>query len=179
MTEGPADGAVARRADLASIVDGVRSRLADANDAREIALPACRRAIRASGSSIRAVHRREPDQARTLAAEAVAEAVSELRRYTLDRLREGDLEQGEALLGAMDDAYDVLVTVDFPEVITEGLRPTVDALRRCLNAPGATSPPPSCSRGSSGPSRAAEGCRVHARLRPSPRKRRQRAGEAR
>ena len=32
----------------------------------------------------------------------------------------------------MDDAYDVLVTVDFPDAITEGLRRTVDALRAVL-----------------------------------------------
>jgi translin len=188
-----ASGPDRRRAELAAAVDGVLAGFSDANDAREIALPACRRAIRASGSSIRAVHRREPERARALRGEAVealreaqvalgphpavahagflhdaerevaeahltaalvagehlpgpgelgvdgapwlkalAEAASELRRYTLDRLREGDLVQGEALLGAMDDAYDVLVTVDFPDAITEGLRRTVDALRAVL-----------------------------------------------
>lgn len=193
MSEGGPGDVAARRVELEAAIDGVRAGLTEANDAREIALPACRRSIRASGSSIRAVHRREPERAATLAAEAVealreaqealgphpavahagflhdaerevaeahltaalvagaplpgpdelgvdgppwlkglAEAASELRRYTLDRLREGDLEQGEALLGAMDDAYDVLVTVDFPDAITEGLRRTVDALRAVL-----------------------------------------------
>ena len=32
----------------------------------------------------------------------------------------------------MDDVYDVLVTVDFPDAITGGLRRTVDALRAVL-----------------------------------------------
>jgi len=59
----------------------------------------------------------------------LAEAASELRRNVLDRLRAGDLEGGEALLGAMDDAYDVLAAVDLPDALTGGLRRTVDALR--------------------------------------------------
>lgn len=62
----------------------------------------------------------------------LAEAASELRRHLLDRLRDGDLERGEALLAAMDDAYDALVTVDFPDAVTAGLRRTVDALRAVL-----------------------------------------------
>ena len=62
----------------------------------------------------------------------LAEAASELRRHLLDRLRAGDLERGEDLLAAMDDVYDALVTVDFPDAITSGLRRTVDALRAVL-----------------------------------------------
>jgi translin len=59
----------------------------------------------------------------------VAEAASELRRHLLDRLRAGELERGEELLAAMDDVYDTLVTLDFPDAVTGGLRRTVDALR--------------------------------------------------
>jgi len=59
----------------------------------------------------------------------LAEAASELRRNVLDRLRAGDLETGEALLGVMDDAYDVLASVDLPDALTGGLRRTVDSLR--------------------------------------------------
>ena len=62
----------------------------------------------------------------------LAEAASELRRHLLDRLREGELDRGESLLAAMDDVYDVLVTVDFPDALTHGLRRTVDALRAVL-----------------------------------------------
>jgi translin len=149
--------------------------------------------IRASGSSIRAVHQQEPERAAALAADAetalreaqqalapfpavahagflhdaekeyvearltaalieggplpgpddldvlptswlrgLAEAASELRRHLLDRLRAGDLDKGEDLLAAMDDAYGALVTVDFPDAVTGGLRRTLDALRAVL-----------------------------------------------
>ena len=149
--------------------------------------------IRASGSSIRAVHRLEPDRAAALADEAeaalrtaqevlapfpaireagflhdaekeyveartvavligggtlpgpaeldvdptawmrgLAEAASELRRHLLDRLRDGDLDRGEQLLAVMDDVYDALVVIDWPDAITNGLRRTLDALRAVL-----------------------------------------------
>ena len=63
---------------------------------------------------------------------AMAEAASELRRQVLDRLRENDLPRAEYLLGTMDDVYSALVTVDFPDAITGGLRRTTDALRAVL-----------------------------------------------
>jgi translin len=174
-------------------VAGVTARLEGANRAREEALPACRRVIRAAGSSIRAVHRRDPVAAASLAGEAeshlreaqqvlapfpavgyagflhdaekeyvearavaalveglpvpgpdelgvsgpawmrgLAEAASELRRHLLDRLRDGDLDRGEALLAAMDGVYDALVVVDYPDALTSGLRRTLDALRGVL-----------------------------------------------
>lgn len=62
----------------------------------------------------------------------LAEAASELRRHLLDRIREGDLDRGEQLLGAMEDVYDLLVTVDYPDAITVGLRRATDALRAVL-----------------------------------------------
>jgi len=176
-------------------VAAIGADLEGANGAREEALPACRRAIRAAGSSIRAVHRLDAAAAAALAAESeaavrdaqralvpfptlahagflhdaekeyvearavaalvagepvpgpgpdelsvsptawmrgVAEAASELRRHLLDRLREGDLDRGEALLAAMDDVYDALVTVDYPDALTNGLRRTLDSLRAVL-----------------------------------------------
>jgi translin len=182
-----------RRAELSAIVAPVQDGLAASNAAREAALPACRQVIRSAGSSIRAVHRLEPDRARTLADEAeaalrtaqevlapfpaireagflhdaekeyveartvavlvsgeplpgpvdlavdptawlrgIAEAASELRRHLLDRLRDGDLARGEELLGVMDDVYDALVVIDWPDAITNGLRRTLDALRAVL-----------------------------------------------
>jgi translin len=63
---------------------------------------------------------------------AMAEAASELRRQVLDRLRQNDLPRAEYLLGVMDDIYAALVTVDFPDAITGGLRRTTDALRAVL-----------------------------------------------
>jgi len=59
----------------------------------------------------------------------VAEAASELRRHALDRLREGDLAAAERLLTSMDDVYDLLVGIDYPDALTGGLRRTTDALR--------------------------------------------------
>lgn len=62
----------------------------------------------------------------------LAEAASELRRHLLDLLREGELDRGEELLGVMDDCYDALVVIDYPDAITNGLRRTLDALRAVL-----------------------------------------------
>ena len=62
----------------------------------------------------------------------MAEAASELRRQVLDCLRRGELERGETLMAAMDDVYSVLVTIDYPDVVTGGLRRTTDALRAVL-----------------------------------------------
>lgn len=63
---------------------------------------------------------------------ALAEAASELRRQVLDKLRSGNLDRAEALLGTMDEIYAALVTVDFPDAITGGLRRTTDQLRAVL-----------------------------------------------
>ena len=62
----------------------------------------------------------------------MAEAASELRRYILDGLRSGNVAEGERLLTQMDDIYSFLVTVDFPDAVTGGLRRTTDALRAVL-----------------------------------------------
>ncbi len=171
----------------------MRRELDAANAAREVALAACRRTIRASGSSIRAVHLLRPEEALRLADEAgvalreaqealapypslvgsgplhdaakeyaearltaamvgdgplpsaeelqvpgpawlngLAEAASELRRHLLDRLRKGELSRGEALLATMDEAYGLLVTMDYPDAVSGGLRRTTDALRAVL-----------------------------------------------
>jgi translin len=184
---------VDRRVDLLAAVDRVREDLGHANRAREAGLAACRRVIRASGSSIRAVHRLDGERAAALAGDAevalreaqaalapfpavahagflhdaekeyvearltavlvaeealpgpedlavqpsswlrgLAEAASELRRHLLDRLRDGEHDRAEVLLAVMDDAYDALVTVDYPDALTAGLRRTVDALRAVL-----------------------------------------------
>ena len=184
---------MAPRAELIAHVEGIRLNLDRANQAREAALAACRKVIRAAGSSIRAVHRQNLGAALELAAESeselryaqrmlaelpavahagflhdaekeyvearavaalitgsevpgpaelgvgepawmrgLAEAASELRRYLLDRLRAGELERSEELLSAMDDVYDALVVVDYPDALTNGLRRTLDALRAVL-----------------------------------------------
>jgi translin len=65
-----------------------------------------------------------------------AETVGELRRVLLDHLRRVDredrIERCEALLAAMDDIYAVLVTIDFPDGITAGLRRSTDVARSIL-----------------------------------------------
>jgi translin len=62
----------------------------------------------------------------------LGEAVGELRRYLLDSMRKGDLSRCEDLLSAMDDIYSILVTIDFPDTITGGLRRTTDMVRGVL-----------------------------------------------
>jgi translin len=62
----------------------------------------------------------------------MGEAVGELRRHLLDTLRSGDVEQCEIWLTAMDDMYSVLVTIDYPDAMTGGLRRTTDSVRGIL-----------------------------------------------
>ncbi len=62
----------------------------------------------------------------------LAEAASELRRETLDALRGNNIDRAVWLLDAMDAVYSVLVTVDFPDAMTGGLRRTTDQLRAVL-----------------------------------------------
>jgi translin len=59
----------------------------------------------------------------------MAESIGELRRHILDLMRQGELERGEQLLGAMDDMYYVLVSMDYPDGITFGLRRLTDVAR--------------------------------------------------
>ena len=62
----------------------------------------------------------------------LGEAVGELRRHLLDALRSGEVSECEVCLGNMDDIYSLLVTFDYPEAITSGLRRTADAVRGIL-----------------------------------------------
>lgn len=59
----------------------------------------------------------------------MGEAVGEMRRHLLDLMRRGDLERSEELLGQMDEIYYLLISMDYPEAITAGLRRTADAMR--------------------------------------------------
>ena len=59
----------------------------------------------------------------------LAEAASEMRRHSLDLMRQNRLERAEHMLGIMDEVYSQLITVDFPDAITGGLRRTTDMLR--------------------------------------------------
>lgn len=178
-------------------LDGIRSLLRtnlDAKfEAREQGLPLCRKAIRLSANSIRAIHRGEEQEAQRLLDEAhllldeaaavmskhpdvrhagfyhdaskeyaearlthalvfdkplptpeeigveapaylngMGEAIGEIRRHILDLMRRGDLGKSEALLAAMDEIYYLLITMDYPDAMTGGLRRTTDVARSII-----------------------------------------------
>ena len=64
----------------------------------------------------------------------LGEAATELRRFILDIMRreDGHSAEAERLLRAMDDIYDQLVTFDFPDALTHGLRRQTDVVRGVL-----------------------------------------------
>ena len=62
----------------------------------------------------------------------LSEVVGELRRRTLDELRNGYSEECERLLNHMDEIYAVLVTMDYPNAITHGLRRQTDIARSII-----------------------------------------------
>lgn len=178
---------------LKKIAEDIRAELDAKNEAREAALKLSREIIRLSANSIRATHRDEFDEARTLLDQARAkvldtknfladqleiyytgyvldaqkeyseaeitmaivrnaelpshqelgvecapylnglgEAIGECRRRVLDIIREGQLQRGEQILQIMDDAYYTLVTFDYPDAVTGGLRRTTDMVRGVL-----------------------------------------------
>lgn len=62
----------------------------------------------------------------------LSEVVGELRRRCLDILRHGYSAEAERLLTQMDDIYAVLVTMDYPDAITSGLRRQTDIARSII-----------------------------------------------
>lgn len=62
----------------------------------------------------------------------LGEAAGELRRHLLDTMRCGQMERCEEILGMMDDIYSLLVTMDFPDALTGGLKRTTDMVRGVL-----------------------------------------------
>ena len=178
---------------LDSILQTIDGRLAEKNRVREEALTESRRVIQQAAKVVKAIHRREWDDAQTLLAEAdvlaatmnektlavpdlywtgyvqdaqkehteahlllamvttselptpdelgvedavylngMAEAASELRRFTLDLVRHNDFDTANALLVVMEDVYAALMTIDYPHAITNHLRRTLDVLRPVL-----------------------------------------------
>jgi translin len=179
--------------DLSELARSIQLRLDTKNAARERALPAARRSIRASANAIRAIHRLEFDTAKTLIADSraaldeglaavegqaeirhagylqdaqkeyaeanltlalvtgtdlpgptdlevedaaylggMSDAIGEGRRRLLDLLRIGDVERAESLLGAMEEMYGVLLTMDYPDAITMNLRRATDVSRSLI-----------------------------------------------
>jgi translin len=178
---------------LDSIREVLRGNLDAKFEAREQGLPLCRKAIRLSANSIRAIHRGEGQEAQRLLDEAhllldeaaavmsshpdvrhagfyhdaskeyaearlthalvfdkplptpaeigveapaylngLGEAIGEMRRHILDLMRRGDLGRSEALLAAMDEIYYLLITMDYPDAMTGGLRRTTDVARSII-----------------------------------------------
>jgi len=179
--------------DLSELARTIQSRLDAKNAAREHALPAARRSIRASANAIQAIHRLEFETAETLIVESrsaldeglaavedhadirhagylqdaqkeyaeanltlalvtgtdlpeptdlavedapylggMSDAIGEGRRRLLDLLRTGEVARAEELLGAMEEMYGVLVTMDYPDAITMNLRRATDVSRSLI-----------------------------------------------
>ena len=59
----------------------------------------------------------------------MSEAGTEMRRFVLDLVRQGQVLEAEPYLAFMDEVYSLLITVDFPDSITDGLRRHTDVLR--------------------------------------------------
>jgi translin len=180
---------------LETTINRIVSRIEAKNAAREQALAESRQVIRNAANSIRAIHRKEFEQALKLVEQGrerlatikqvlanyqdlywagyvqdaqkeytearltyalvrsealpapedlgvedapylngLAEAASELRRYILDMLRHGQESsaRSEELLDRMDEVYSYLVTIDYPDALTGGLRRTTDLVRGVL-----------------------------------------------
>ena len=62
----------------------------------------------------------------------MSEVVGELRRRIMDIMREGHSQEVERLLDVMDDIYAQLVTMDFPDALTYGLRRRTDIARSII-----------------------------------------------
>jgi translin len=59
----------------------------------------------------------------------LAETVGEMRRKCMDILRQGYSQEAENLLNLMDEIYALLVTIDYPDAVTHGLRRQTDLAR--------------------------------------------------
>lgn len=62
----------------------------------------------------------------------VGEAIGELRRAILDAIRDADVAKAERLLAVGEDVHAALMTFDYPDALTSGLRRTTDAMRGLL-----------------------------------------------
>lgn len=62
----------------------------------------------------------------------MAETVGELRRNILDRIREGSDGKSEEFLEKMDEIYFILISMDYADAVTRGLRRSTDVARSIL-----------------------------------------------
>jgi len=63
---------------------------------------------------------------------SLGEAVGELRRHALDRIRHNEFGWGEGILAAMDEIYYAMVSFDYPPAIDRGLKRTADVTRSLI-----------------------------------------------
>jgi translin len=64
--------------------------------------------------------------------QGLAEAVGELRRRCLDQLRQGNPGEAGRALNQMDEIFTELITMDYPDAVTGGLRRLTDIARSIL-----------------------------------------------
>jgi translin len=62
----------------------------------------------------------------------MSEVVGELRRRIMDLMRAGHSPEVERLMEVMDDIYALLVTMDYPDALTYGLRRRTDIARSII-----------------------------------------------
>lgn len=62
----------------------------------------------------------------------MGEAASEVRRFALDEMRLGRVDEATKILQQMETIYDDLITFDYADSMTGGLRRTCDALRAVI-----------------------------------------------
>jgi translin len=180
---------------LNEVAELIREEMNELNDARDKAVVQSRELIRHCAECIRAIHRREWDEAKEKLAlvqertdelrsvvadypelyhtgytqdalkevveahvtfaiikdealpsaaelnvvgstylKGLGEAATELRRFILDIMRRNDRHSDEAerLLDWMDEIYGQLITFDFPDALTHGLRRQTDIVRGVL-----------------------------------------------
>jgi translin len=136
--------------DLSGLAENIRRRFNEKTSARELALPAARRSIRSSANAIRAIHRRDLDQAHRLmeeslgalaeGREAVAEAHPDIyfagfhqdaqKEYAEARLTEA-VVMGHELPGPDELEVEIAPYLNgMAESIGEGRRAILDLLRR-------------------------------------------------
>jgi len=63
---------------------------------------------------------------------ALGEAIGELRRHALDRIRHNEIGWGESILEKMDEIYYAMVSFDYPPAISGGLKRTADVTRSLI-----------------------------------------------
>jgi len=62
----------------------------------------------------------------------LAEATGELRRHIVDAIRQGRVTHSERWLAIMDEIYCLLVTFDYPDAVSLGLKRRLDLMRGVL-----------------------------------------------